>query len=74
MNIESMGLLELFNDFDIPWQDRDRVGAEVSFKGIYRRLFASKRDVFGEDATPHYNNEYVDNNRKRFELPPRVQK
>lgn len=62
----------LFDDYDVPWDQRDRVGAEISFMDLYRSLFKSKRDTYRDDETgPTYNNYDVDRNRKRFELPPK---
>lgn len=60
----------MFDDNDIDWQLRGSVGAEPTFKSIYRGLFASSVNVYDDrPATPFFNNHYVDNNRKHFELP-----
>lgn len=60
----------MFDDNDIDWQLRGRVGAESTFKGIYRKFFASSVKEYDETPmTGHFNNHYVDNNRTHFELP-----
>jgi len=62
----------MFSDYDVEYGDRKKVGvaAEPTFKSIYRGLFASSVNVYDDrPATPFFNNHYVDNNRKHFELP-----
>jgi hypothetical protein len=60
----------MFDDYDLDWKDRDRVGAEVCFKNIYRGLFKNSHNTYRDDETGKtYNNYNVDRNRERFELP-----
>lgn len=63
----------LFDDYNVRYEDRDKIyiAAEPTFKMIYRGLFASRRDIHKDDdpSKPHCNNYYVDEHRKRFELP-----
>lgn len=65
-------------DYDLDWKDRDTdKAAAIVFKHLYRGLFASSTDVHGDRDEAKYgrawcNNEYVDQHRERFELPPRA--
>lgn len=63
----------MFDDYSVKYEDRGKVSvaAEPTFKRIYRGLFASRRDVYKDDDPTklHFNNDYVDNRRKLFELP-----
>lgn len=61
----------LFSDFGVEYDKRDVVGvaAEPTFKSIYRGLFAAKADDYDNTPAPAYNNYYVDEHRKKFELP-----
>jgi len=62
----------LFNDYDVDYTKRDdhKVAAEPAFKRLYRGLFKSSTDEHKEHSgRPNNINNYVDDNRKRFELP-----
>lgn len=66
----------LFDDYGVDWQKRETVGiaAEPTFKRLYHGLFKSLVDehkVYSD--RPNNINYYVNNNRKRFELPEQPQ-
>lgn len=65
----------MFDDYDVDYDSRNDslVAAEPAFKAIYRSLFSSRSDSYdhGNIAGDFYNNRYVDEHRKLFELPPK---
>lgn len=61
----------LFNNYDVPWQERDKYDndPQQQFKRNYKKLFREVIDAH-DDSTPEewVNNDYVDQNRKKFGL------
>jgi hypothetical protein len=66
----------MFDDYKVKWDKRDQIGVAggPTFKHLYRGLFKSSEDVHERrnDNSPFRNNYYVDQNRKRFGLPPSI--
>ena len=64
-----------FNDSDRPWNDHGTTGAEYAFKATYgRRIWKSVTEEHEHNRPSAPNNSYVDQHRKRFELPLKVKK
>lgn len=66
----------LFNDYDVKYEDREtiNVGAEPTFKSMYRYLFKSSSNEYEDNRPGSFNNYYIDNNRLKFELPIKQKK
>lgn len=67
----------MFNDFDVPYEERKLMTAEHAFKELYRGLFKSTKnehDNVHESRVLTRANDYVDHNRGRFELPEKRKK
>jgi len=61
----------LFNDYDIPWNQRDnpKISPELQFKLKYSKLFRKIEDNYDEKIQGEWkNNYYVDKNREIFGL------
>lgn len=65
----------LFDDYAVNWKQRDVIGvsAEATFKHLYYALFAQRHQMYGEgtNPSPTFNNYFIDQHRKHFELPAR---
>lgn len=61
----------MFNDYSIPYKERFDINtaAEPTFKFIYKNLFKSIKKLHDIENKGDYNNYFVDQNRKLFELP-----
>lgn len=66
----------LFDDYSVDWRERNKIGvaAKPTFKHLYRHLFKSSEDEYGDKSRVNNVNEYVDGHRKYFELPEKPKK
>lgn len=66
---EVVNRLLIFNH-DVPWEERNKYenDPEEQFKRMYKKLFRSVKDTYSEKPYSQVNNDYVDENRKRFGL------
>lgn len=64
----------LFDDYDVEYKQREvvNIAAGPTFKSLYRGLFKSEKSTYKDDENAWQNNGYVDQNRKRFELPEKI--
>lgn len=66
----------LFDDYSVDYNKRDDIGvaAEPTFKHLYRYLFKSSEDEYGDKSGVNNICRYVNERRKHFELPEKPKK